>query len=178
MTCIVGVLDGANVYIGGDSAGVSELDLRVRADRKVFQVGPYAFGFTSSFRMGQLLRYALTPPTPAEDVDLERFMATDFVNSVRNTLKAGGYATKDKEVESGGTFLVGVRGRLFTVFSDYQVGEGVDPFAAVGCGDQIAMGSLFSTSGKPAVERIQLALHAAERFSAGVRGPFHITRAS
>jgi hypothetical protein len=51
MTCIVGLVDGGRVWLGGDSAGVSGWDLTVRADRKVFRNGPYVMGFTTSFRM-------------------------------------------------------------------------------------------------------------------------------
>lgn len=58
--------------------------------------------------------------------------------------------------------------------SDYQVGQAVDGYAAVGSGDSIALGALYATAGmgmKPR-RRVKLALRAAERFSAGVRAPF------
>lgn len=181
MTCIVGLVHDGDVYIAGDSAGVSGYDLRVRADEKVFQNGHYAFGFTSSFRMGQLIRYAFTPPAvPNEDADLRAFMTTTFVDALRECLKKGGYAKRENEVEAAGVFLVGVHGRLFVIESDYQVGENVDGFAAVGCGDQVALGSLYTTRTAAYLHepeyRVRAALEAAERFSAGVRGPFVVTR--
>lgn len=172
VTAIVGLVDKGRVFVGGDSAGVDDLALTVRADTKVFRTGPYLFGFTTSFRMGQLIRYALVPPEPKGRLD--RFMSTVFIDSLRDCLKAGGWARKDNEREEGGTFLVGVRGRLFTVYGDYQVASAADGYAAVGCGDQIALGALYATAGsalKPR-QRVRLALRAAERFSAGVRGPF------
>lgn len=176
MTCIVGLADCGSVYIGGDSAGVAGLDLTVRSDSKVFRSGEYVFGFTSSFRMGQLLRYKLAAPPPPDD-DVHRFMATVFVDMVRECLKAGGYARKSNEEESAGCFLVGVRGRLFEIASDYQVGENLDGYAAVGCGSQVALGAMYAA---PLVatpyHRIKTALEAAERFSAGVRAPFAIVR--
>jgi hypothetical protein len=61
------------------------------------------------------------------------------------------------------------------VFSDYQVAESVLDYEAVGCGTDIAMGSLHATGEHTtmyAVQRIKAALEAAEEFSAGVRGPF------
>ncbi|WP_245320978.1 hypothetical protein [Bradyrhizobium sp. NAS96.2] len=53
MTCIVGLVDKGQVFIGGDSAGVNaeRLALVVRNDRKVFRNGDFVMGFTSSFRM-------------------------------------------------------------------------------------------------------------------------------
>lgn len=174
MTCIVGLKNAENVYIGADSAGVSGFDLIIRADAKVFYNGAFLIGFTTSFRMGQLLRYSFQPPVYHPDDDLFRFMATDFVNGVRQCLRDGGFAQKSNEQESGGAFLVGYRGRLFVIESDYQVGEHADDFAAIGCGAQVAFGSLYSTVGQDAQARLLKALEAAEHFSAGVRGPFAI----
>jgi ATP-dependent protease HslVU (ClpYQ) peptidase subunit len=161
-----------NVYIGGDSAGVSGYSMTVRADSKVFSVGPYLMGFTTSFRMGQLIRYALEAQKPAGDLD--RFMATNFIDAVRACLKAGGWAKKDNDREEGGTFLVGVHGRLFTVEEDYQVTASADGYAAIGCGSELALGALYATARTrmSPKRRVVLALQAAERFSTGVRGPF------
>ena len=108
MTCIVGVVHKGTVWIGGDSAGVDEsFGSSARSDAKIFQNGPYLMGFTSSFRMGQLLAYAFDPPKPHDDDDLMRFMVTDFINEARHCLLNGGFAEKKDEVETGGTFLVG-----------------------------------------------------------------------
>lgn len=174
MTAIVGLVHDGEVHIGGDSAGVAGWSMTVRADAKVFTKGPYVFGFTTSFRMGQLIRYAADPPGHIlpRAADLDAFMATTFVDSIRTALKAGGWAKKTDEREEGGIFLVGVMGRLFTVGSDYQVGEAVDGYAAVGCGDEIALGALYASAGMAPRERVELALRAAERHSAGVRGPY------
>lgn len=173
MTAIVGLVHDGQVHIGGDSASVSGWTMTVRADAKVFTKGPFVFGFTTSFRMGQLIRYAADPPTP-DPADLDAFMATKFVDAIRNCLKAGGWAKKTDEREEGGIFLVGTCGRLFSVYADYQVGEAVDGYAAVGCGDEIALGALYASTGSGLTPRarLELALQAAQRFSAGVRGPF------
>ena len=175
MTCIVGLVHEGGVYIGGDSAGVAGLSLTVRADEKVFQNGEFLMGFTTSFRMGQLLRYSLKPPRRYPDDDINQYMVVDFINAVRECLKSGGWASKKEEMERGGTFLVGYSGHLFTIDSDYQVGQPEDSFAAVGCGEDIALGALFATQGQgDPRDRVLTALRAAERFSAGVRGPFHV----
>ena len=173
MTCIVGLVDDGKVYIGGDSAGVGGYDLTVRADKKVFRNGDFVMGFTSSFRMGNLLQHTLEPPRRHPDDDIHKYMVSDFVDAVRACLKKGGYATKQNESETGGTFLVGYEGRLFTIHDDYQVGEGLDNFAACGCGESFALGSLYTSKGSPR-SRVLQALSAAERFSAGVRSPFHV----
>jgi len=174
MTCIAGVVHNGKVYIGGDSAGSFGHSLNVRADRKVFKSGEFLYGFCGSFRMGQLLQHSLKVPDRNPDRDPHEYMVTDFINAVRECLKAGGYAEKHDDVETGGNFLVGYSGRLFQVESDYQVGEAFDGWDASGSGFEVALGALYATRKLPPRKRIETALEAAERYGAYVRRPFHI----
>ena len=132
-------------------------------------------GFTTSFRMGQLLRFKFKAPYHKSEMDTYEYMVTEFVDAVRQCLKDGGYAQIKHGEETGGSFLVGYRGELFAIDGDYQVGRPRDAFDAVGCGADIAKGSLFTSRRlvdlRPE-ERLRDALMAAEQFSAGVRGPF------
>ena len=174
MTAVAGVVHEGRVYIGADSGGVSGWDLVIRRDPKVFTSGPFVTGFTSSFRMGQLLQYALVPPQHPEDLDPFAYMATLFVDAIRTCLKAGGLAKTENSVESGGTFLVGYRARLFEIADDFQVGEAADGYAAIGSGAPVLHGSLFATPDEPPTERLLRALSAAEHHNIGVRGPFTV----
>ena len=171
MTCIVGLVDGRNVWIGGDSAGVAGRSLTVRRDPKVFRRGDFLFGATSSFRMIQLIQYSLDVPQKKTRQCVDAYLRTVFINALRKCLSEGGYAIKKDGAETAGTFLMGYRSRLFEVDSDYQVGESHDPYSAVGCGSDYALGSLYSTKGAPR-GRMLTALRAAENMSTGVRGPF------
>ncbi|MFE7462275.1 hypothetical protein ACWFMI_25225 [Nocardiopsis terrae] len=185
MTAIVGLTHQGRVHLGGDAAAVAGYTLEIRRDPKVFtlpqretgkpeQPDVWAFGYTTSFRMGQILQYGFTPPTLADDTDLDRFMRTTFVDALRTAFKTGGWARTDNGVEETGQFLVGVKGRLFTVDADYQVGEPADGYAAVGCGKALATGSLHTTStmGWGPEDRVRTALDAAAYHSAGVAPPF------
>jgi len=174
VTCIVGVVSGERVWLGGDSAGVGGYSLAVRKDEKVFSRGPYVMGFTTSYRMGQLLRYSGEIPTPPADADLMAFMVTDFIGAVRKVLADGGYRRRENEVETGGTFLVGVSGRLFRVDSDFQVGEALDGMDACGSGAEVALGALTVLAGLLPGARLERALSASEQWNAGVRRPFVI----
>lgn len=176
MTAIAGIVDGDNVWIGGDSAGVGGMDMQTRSDPKVFKNGEFLFGYTSSFRMGQLLEHEFSPPKPYEGENGMAYMVRRFIPAVKDTLRSGGYQTSKDGQDIGGTFLVGYRGQLYEVQCDYQVARLRQPFHAVGCGDHLALGSLHATQGFDLTpkERIKMALQAAETFSAGVRGPFTI----
>lgn len=178
MTVIAGIAEQGRVILGGDSAGVAGYDLTVRSDVKVFSSGAYLFGFAGSFRAGQLLHWSFQPPEPPDDsTQLDAFMATTWVDALRSTLADGGAAFDYCGTESSSAaFLVGVRGRLLEIDSDFQVGEPADGYAAIGCGAGPAQGALNATAGLglTAENRISAALIAAERHSAGVRGPFTI----
>lgn len=176
MTAIAGIVENGKVWIGGDSAGVGGLSLQVRSDPKVFKNQDFAFGYTSSFRMGQLLQYSFTPPKPLEGESGMEYMVRRFVPAVKDVFKEGGYQSNKDGQDEGGTFLVGHRGQLYEIESDYQVARVRQPYCAVGCGQDMALGSLHSTEhfDLPPRERITMALDAAEAFSAGVRGPHFI----
>jgi 20S proteasome alpha/beta subunit len=182
MTCIVGIIDKKNktILMGADSAGVSGFNIRSRKDPKVFVRYPFIMGFTTSFRMGQLLmsdeRFRIRKQNQHEpDFD---YMVSAFIPSVQTLFKEGEYVnTNEKEKEKGlrgGTFLVGYKEHLYCIESDFQVAEHNDDYSACGCGENYALGSLFSTASTnmtPA-DRLYKALKTAEYFSSGVIGPF------
>ena len=174
MTCIVGLVHDGDVYIGGDSAGVAGLSITIRSDEKVFGNGPFIMGFTTSFRMGQLLRYKLAPPAQTVHQNDMEYMVTSFVDSCRQCFAGNGFGDKDATV--GGNFLVGYKGKLYNIEGDYQVGVPRAAFDAVGCGSDLALGAMFATEGLPPEKRIHAALAAASTFSAGVAPPFTILR--
>lgn len=178
MTCIAAIIDTEykKIVMGGDSAGVEErYHLRVRKDPKVFIKDQYIIGYTTSFRMGQLLRYGNLPPNFPEK-DPYEFMITVFIPQIRDLFKSGGFSKIDDNVENAGTFIIGFSGKLFTIYGDYQVAEMEVPFSSCGCGEPYALGSLYESykSNLSAEKKIENALNTAEYFSAGVRSPFTI----
>lgn len=176
MTCIVAVAEEGIVTIGGDSAGSSGPFTRLRADAKVFRKDNFVMGFTSSFRMGQLLRYSLSVADRPRSMDGEEYMSTWFVSAVRTCLKNGGYARVNEGVEEGGTFLVGYEGRIYGVHDDYQVGCPVEPYEAVGCGVYHALGALrvMEPQKLSAPSRVRKALDVAAFFSNTVSPPYTV----
>lgn len=177
MTCIVGLVDNGNVYLGGDSAGVAGLSISIRADEKVFVNGPFIMGFTTSFRMGQLLRYKFVAPIQQTDQTDMAYMVTDFIDSLRKTFGNNGFGKlHEKDNNEGGTFLVGYNGVLYTIQEDFQVGVPHLQYDSVGCGSDLALGSLYSSKDKKPMERLKLALEAATQFNAGVSPPYHYVK--
>lgn len=177
MTCIVGIVEDGDVWIGGDSAGVSGLDVTIRTDEKVWKTKHFVYGYTSSFRMGQLLRYKFDPTPWDGKGTIQKYMATTFMDQLRNTFKSGGYMANDNGREDGGDFLVGHQGHLFAVYSDLQFGQSRDDYMSVGCGESYALGALHAMGPNPTPNaKIKKALEAAVHFSGGVRPPFVIKK--
>lgn len=113
MTCIIGVIGTKEIVIAGDSAAVdSRYDLQIRSDKKIIEVGPFLMGFATSYRMGQILRYSLRIFEQLDGWDDETFMNSVFIIAVRTCLKDGGWSKVENNVEQGGEFIVGYRGRL------------------------------------------------------------------
>ena len=177
MTCIVAWTEKGKICIGGDSAGVAGYSMYIRADEKVFKNGEIIFGFTSSFRMGQLLRFSLTLPPKKENQGDYNYMCSDFINAVRLCLKTGGYAKVKEGEESGGMFIVGFRGNIYTIESDFQVGRQIKPYNACGCGESFALATCWTLDKMNAKmslkNKVKIALESAFEFSAGVRPPYH-----
>ncbi len=176
MTAIAGFTDGKKVWIGGDSAGVAGYSIRTRTDAKVFKNGEMVMGFTTSFRMGQILQHHLTPPTPLEGQDPYAYMVKQFIPAVKSSLRNHGFEKNTLGRDEGGTFLVGYRGKIYEVSDDYQVGTLAQNYHACGCGRELAMGALYALDfyDMSPEERITTALEAAAEFSAGVKPPFTI----
>lgn len=184
MTCIVGYIDNElssngykKVYIGGDSAGVSDLDVVQRADEKVFKKGEMIFGFTTSFRMGQIIRYCFEIPDHDPRVDTDKYLCNNFISNLITCFRKNSYTKKTDSGQSiGGTFLLGYKGNLYTISDDFQVGKPIEIFDSCGCGAVYAIGSLNILKNlkmKPE-KKVRYALMTAEKFSGGVLRPFNI----
>jgi len=186
MTCIIGIVDKKNkrVLIGADSAGVAGNNITIRKDTKVFSVGEFVIGCTSSFRMIDILKYNFTPPKfpvytepkKFKEDRIHKYMCTLFIDEIRKVFKDSGFMEKHSEAEFGGFFLVGYKNRLFKIENDFQVGESKEGFDSIGCGSDFAIGAMNVLINSPVSHRtkIELALKTSAKFNTGVRGPFII----
>jgi ATP-dependent protease HslVU (ClpYQ) peptidase subunit len=186
MTCIVALSVGNKVILGGDSAASDEKSglILQTTDSKVFKVGQFGIGFVDSFRMGQILQYSWTPPIykpTAAFKNLDKFMRTKFVQSVKESFQEHGYGkfgtNAPEDGDEGGIIIIAVQntGRIFIMDVDFHISEVDVQYLAEGSGQQVALGSLFSTTAiKTPRKRVRMALEAAAKFIMSVRGPFTI----
>lgn len=180
MTLIIGLIDKDGVYMGGDSQSTSNSHKFIDKNPKVVfagKDGEFLIGSSGHSRARQLITYF--DPPKRTDKDVYQYMVTDFIDSLRVCLLAGGYAEKNCNVEKQESFfLVGYEGRLFEIETNYQVQEFIQPYAAIGCAREYAVGALaviekLNRLMKPE-EKLRLAYEAAEQHSCGIARPFNI----
>jgi hypothetical protein len=185
MTCVVALIHENKVLLGGDAAASDDKSGLIfqRTDPKVFKVGQFGIAFVDSFRMGQILQYNWTPPVYKPTTgyrNLDKFIRTKFIESIKDAFKEQGYGSFGSGTEdgdSGGIFIIAVQGagRIFTMDSDFHIGEVDVQYMAEGAGQELALGSLFSTTAvKTPRRRVRMALDAAAKFNMSVRPPFTI----
>jgi len=140
MTVIAARIRNGLVEISADSNGVAGGTTIPRVDSKLIQFGDNIIvGFTSSYRMGQILRHHVTFPPPSSNVG--EWLVEGFIPTFRAALAEHGWMKKDSEREEGGVFLIAHPWGIATIEDDFQVGEHRD-YYAVGSGRDVALGAL------------------------------------
>ena len=179
MTCIVAIAQNGTVYMGSDHAASDDKTgwILARKEPKCFKIGQYAIAFTDSFRMGQILQYSWTPPkyTPTKtNSGLDKFLRTKFIDSIKVAFKEHGFGDiGGTDEDTGGIFIIGLEGRIFTIDEDFHVGENIVNYMAEGSGGMIALGALHATKNQKNPRlRIKAALEAASEFNMSVTPPF------
>lgn len=172
MTCIIGLVDNGIVYMGGDSAATTGDEVRISDEPKVFKRDGMIMGYCGSPRVGQLLHYKLSLSPRPEDISDMAYLVGVFIEDVRTCLRNGGIAEVDNNIESGGHFMVGYRGKLYLVDYDYLI-LSLGNMNAIGSGREYALGAMEAQSYERSPhERIATALSIAEQFCGSVRSPF------
>lgn len=183
MTCIVGIRGGRGVLLAGDAQGSTDWTKREDVSAKVSLLSPVlAIAYCGSGRFGQILQYHLTDSleNPPLGMDEHYWAVREFVPYLRAVTEEHGHLHIHHNVEEFGpsAFLLAVRDRLFTVWSDFGVDEHVLCFEALGSGAETAAGSIHGELGnkrKPIEDRDLLpvatrAIKAAEKLTLHVGG--------
>jgi ATP-dependent protease HslVU (ClpYQ) peptidase subunit len=178
MTCIVALEHEGSVWMGGDSAASRDNDVVRRSNEKVFFNENFLIGYSGSFRIGQLLQYALHIPKQSYGQTDMEYMVVDFVDALRNLMRDKGTLMKEEEGEAHDSeILIGYRGKIYVVESDFHVGNPIAPYAACGSGASYAMGAMYVLADDEKLspqEKINKALSASAEYCVAVKQPFSI----
>ena len=174
MTVIIGREDNGKVYMGGDSIASDGYCKLIVASPKVSKMGEFIIGYTTSFRMGQLLQYELVVRKQNENETNEAYLVTVFVTAVRELFAAHGYSKIDNNRHEGGAALVGYRGELYTLESDYQISRWASSVATLGAGGQYALGAMAALRNHKPEEAIMTSLQITGELCALVAPPDYV----
>ena len=167
MSVVVAIKENGKIYLGADSQvtqGSSRASLSNPNNYKIWKVGEAENCFMAHVglvREGQLVK---VNEMPIGELDIIHdaidwaFVVRVIVPFIQAVLMDAGLIKED-ERSFNSSFLFAYRDRLFSISYDGCVLE-VDDFVAIGSGSNEAKGSLLSTVGKPAEERIVMAIKA------------------
>jgi len=178
MTCIVGLVDGKKVWLGGDRAATDGgLNRTLLKEPKIFIKGELGFGVCGLPKVMDALKHGIELPKQAGGDD-KTFLVTELVPAIREGLLKLDAAGKDTspwgngEVVFEGAMLVAYRGRLYTLEGNFQLVEGDEKFASVGSGSKLAIGSFNATRKMWGAKKRVLAALDASTKNAGCAPPF------
>lgn len=169
MTCIVGIADGVNVYIGSDRSASDDITITSMCRPKVHIKNDFIFAYAGSFGTGQLMEMIVDLDITHDDpyLTIRLFM----VEQMKKAIDAFGSTSEENVAQ----FLIGCKGRLFEFSTDdWSVIEVEE--SAVGSGGAIALGSLYTTKSIYTDHsiRIRMALEAAIHYSPTCVGPIDV----
>lgn len=143
MTTIVAMIKDNKVYMGADHLGSDGfVKTEFVKNNKLFKNGDFMIGYTTSYRMGQILEYSWAPPVRKENITDDQYFYKDVLDSIRQCFKDNDYGDKNGPDYQAGNFLVGWKGRIFEVQNAHAL-EHVK-FASVGSGSYHALGALLA----------------------------------
>ncbi len=148
MTVVVGVVEGDYVVLAADTQGSTpyvKVDLE---ESKLFNIGKLCFGYCGSIRVAQLIKYHISE----EDIDNNlisedafAYVVTVLVPKIREVLTDNRQMLVSEESESMiNDLIVAFDGNLFTIEPNFGVFKH-EKFAAIGAGEEIALGCLETT---------------------------------
>ena len=148
MTCCIAYKIKDGIILAADSAGTDEDDNQVlRQDPKLMKIGNFMFAISGSFRLRDILMYDFIIPIKAKNETIDKYMRTKFINKFREAcIKKGATKKIDEQDELLGNVIVAYEDKIYQIESDFQVGESIDNFAAIGSGCQLALGALYTLS--------------------------------
>jgi hypothetical protein len=159
------------VYLGGDKLGSNGYTKTMCKDPKVFKVGPFYFGYTTSFYMGQILKYRWQQPCRTMYHEDDEYIFKDVIDSLKSCFVNNDFGKKQEGREPDfGSLIMVYKGRIFEVQHNMSLLE-IENFTAVGCGDQLASGAataLLSNTNYNPEQIIKETMKIVSQFSCGV----------
>jgi 20S proteasome alpha/beta subunit len=170
MTCIVGLSDGKNVWMGGERGHSISSWIGQSTQPKVYKVGEYLIGYSGNAGIGQQMVYNFDfqDYTADEGTDPIYFLMTNFIPRLKKFFNKQNITIQGDEHE--GELMIGFHGRVYEVNTGHMYCTEYKELC-IGSGYAYAYGSLHNSGYLDPQERIEQALDAAIRYSPSCQGP-------
>ncbi|GCJ80999.1 hypothetical protein [Escherichia phage BF17] len=175
MTCIIAHTNGVSSFIAGDKLGSNGFTKTVQTEPKVFEKEfiklhddgltrtkeVMALGYTTSFRMGQLLNYNLNLPEQDASQTFSQYLVLKVIPIIRQMFKEEWGARDASQDVGGGQFIILHNHTIYEVQEDFSVLQPKTRITAVGSGTYHAIAAMQAyievenESKKPLHERIK-----------------------
>jgi len=133
MTCIVAFRNKEkNIILAGDKMGSDSFTSMISKVPKVFTNDDFAIGYTSSFRMGQLLQHVWLPPQRKVDQSTDNYLYSDVTASLRKMFKENGFG--DDDTNEFGNFIMIYEDRILEMQDEMSFLEHETDIVSVGAG--------------------------------------------
>lgn len=156
MTCIIAHTNGTSSFIAGDKLGSNGFTKAVQTEPKVFEKEfiklnedglsrtkeVMALGYTTSFRMGQLLNYNLTLPEQVAGETFSQYLVLKVIPIIRQMFKDEWGARDASQDVGGGQFIILHNHTIYEVQEDFSVLQPKTQITAVGSGTYHAIASM------------------------------------
>lgn len=178
MTCLVGVVKDGHITMGCDGVVIDgNGNVTVSRDSKIIRKGDLLIGTAGSWRLSNLVHHVFVPPARKPRTPDMKYLAGPFVDALHRCLRDHAprvEATAERDGMLELNLMVGFRGALYAIESEFDVTRSTDDFDALGSGCQVARGALYATPKLAPKTRVLKALAAADRYKESVGKPFKV----
>jgi len=184
MTCTVGYVDNSTVIIASDSAALEGTMVTIRkGSSKVWEYKNMVIGFAGSFGLCQWIRYVFEWPKISKKWTVDQVHA--YLVKCSGLIEEGlrkRHVNNTDETVYDWQLMIGVGGTayreasLFVMYSNGDVEQSADYYAAIGSAAMIALGSLYATKNLNITswEHIETALEAAAANDCCIKKPWNV----
>lgn len=152
-------------------------DMLVCRDSKVAKRGEMLLGCAGEVRLLNLVQHVLEIPQRKTRMTDMRYLTGPFADALARCVRLRAPHIDATGSDKDGmefALLLGYRGALYSMDSNYDIVRSVDDFDAIGTGAQVARGALYMAGTLAPRTALLRALTAAERYKSNVRRPFRV----
>ena len=109
---------------------------------KIIKKGDMLIGIAGHLRATNIVEHIFQVPEIEDDQKPIEYLAKQFIPALRETYKQEAYSENDKGKDvNGSTIIIGFKGNVYEISSDYAVTENNRKFMSIGSGSQYATGA-------------------------------------